>query len=72
MSKDEQNSIEEKMNRLDAMTAWFTSDEFSLDEAFDKYQEIEVLSGEIEAQLESMENEVEVIKAQFDSTQTAE
>lgn len=65
--KSDNKTIEEKMQQLDELIAWFGSDEFTLDESFVKYEEAERLAKEIETQLETMTNKVTVLKQKFDT-----
>ena len=64
MSKD--NSIQYKIDQLNTKMAWFHGEEFNLDEALERYQEVEQLSGEIESTLVDMKNKVEILKKKFD------
>lgn len=59
-------SVSEKMDQLEAKMAWFQGDEFNLDEAAGRYEEIERLADEVEEMLLSMQNEVDVIQKKFD------
>ena len=61
----EKRSISEKIKDLEKATDWFYSDEFELDKAADKYQEAIKLSKEIEKDLESLKNKIEVIEKDF-------
>jgi exodeoxyribonuclease VII small subunit len=60
-------SIQEKMNELDTLVAWFDSDEFSLEEAIAKFKQAEALASDIEKDLGSLKNEVNVLKQRFDT-----
>ncbi len=59
-------SIEEKMNELRTMAAWFESDEFSLTDASEKFKVAAKLAKEIEHDLSEMENDVTVLKESFE------
>lgn len=61
MSKPEKKSINDKINQLDESVAWFYGDDFSLDEAIEKYQAAIKLSQEINQDLTELKNKVEVI-----------
>lgn len=65
--KSDSKTIEEKMQQLDELIAWFGSDTFTLDEAFAKHEEAEKLATEIEKQLDTMTNKVTVLKKKFDT-----
>lgn len=59
-------SIQEKMNQLNALVAWFDGEEFQLEEAFDRFKEAEQLAASIEDDLSSMKNEITILKKRFD------
>ena len=60
--KNDQPSISQKLAELDATVEWFYGDDFSLDEALDKYQSATNLAKEIEKDLSEMKNKVEVLE----------
>ena len=60
------SSIVEKMNQFEALIAWFQSEDFEIDKAVDKLAEADRLATEIEQQLSSVKNEIEVIRQKFD------
>ncbi len=66
MSKNDK-TIQEKMNQLSELVAWFESDEFELETAIEKYKTAEALAGEIEKDLSELKNEITVLKTKFDS-----
>lgn len=66
MSKQNNDSVQEKMARLDELVAWFDSDEFQLEAALDTFTEAEKLAAEIETQLSEMKNEISVLAKRFD------
>ncbi len=55
-------SLTKKINELDAAVEWFYGDEFSLDQALQKYQNAEKLAVEIEKDLTELKNQVEVLE----------
>lgn len=55
-------TITEKLSQLDAEVEWFYSDDFSLDQALDKYQAAIKLAKEVEKDLTEMKNKVEVLE----------
>jgi exodeoxyribonuclease VII small subunit len=61
-------TIEEKMNELRAMTAWFEGDDFSLTHAAEKFEAAAKLAREIEHDLSEMENTVTVLKKSFEDS----
>lgn len=60
-------TIQEKMDELTAQIAWFNSDEFSLEEAIDRFKAAQTLSDEIEKELGAFKNEITVLKQKFDT-----
>lgn len=60
-------SIQVKTDQLTKLVAWFDSDEFSIEEALDKYKISEKLAAEIESDLSSLKNEINIVKNKFDS-----
>lgn len=66
MSGKSSPSIAEKTAKLDELIAWFDSDDFELEQALDKFKEAEKLAQEIERDLMSLKNNIEVVKARFD------
>jgi exodeoxyribonuclease VII small subunit len=65
MSKNDK-TIQEKMNQLSELVAWFESDEFELEMAIEKYKTAETLAGDIEKDLSELKNEITVLKTKFD------
>ena len=65
MSKNDK-TIQEKMNQLSELVAWFESDEFELAMAIEKYKTAETLAGDIEKDLSELKNEITVLKTKFD------
>ena len=59
-------TIKEKTTELTELVAWFDSDEFSLEEALDKFKAAEVLAEEIEKDLLALKNDIQVVKQKFD------
>ena len=57
--------INEKIAKLDAMTEWFYSEDFKLEEASEKYKQAMVLEREIEKDLDELNNEIEIIDKDF-------
>lgn len=55
-------SISTKLAQLDQAVEWFYGDEFSLDQALNKYKDAAQLAQEIEKDLAKLKNEVEVLQ----------
>ena len=66
MTKDGR-TIQEKMAALDALVAWFSSDEFILEQAVEKFKEAELLAAEIDSDLAKLKNDITVVKQKFDA-----
>lgn len=63
------NTIQDKMDALNAMVAWFDSDEFVLEQATERFKAAEQLATEITQELAAMKNEIVVLKQRFDETE---
>ena len=59
-------SISKRMEELEEKMNWFKGDEFTLDEAAERYAEVERMASEIEEILMEMQNSVELIQKRFD------
>lgn len=55
------NSIEARIAQLDESIEWFYGEDFSIDQAIDRYKQAAELSKSIQKDLEHLKNEVEVI-----------
>lgn len=55
-------SINQKITELDHQIEWFYSDDFTLDQALEKYKAANELAGEIEHDLFELKNQVEVLE----------
>ena len=58
-------SFKEKMTELDTLLEWFDSEEVNLDEAVQKYEQALELSKELETELTSAKNKIEVLNKKF-------
>ena len=65
MSYENKLTIAEKTAQLDVLVAWFDSDDFELEQALDKFSAAEKLAADIEADLLSLKNDIEIVKAKF-------
>lgn len=61
--QDEQKSIDEVLAELEAAVAWFHGDEFSLDEAREKFTEAQRMAADAEVRLMEMKHEIEVLQS---------
>ncbi|NTW61596.1 exodeoxyribonuclease VII small subunit [Candidatus Saccharibacteria bacterium] len=66
MSETNNETIQQKTERLSMIIAWFDSDDFTLEESIAKFKQAEELAREIETDLTSLKNEVNVIKQRFE------
>lgn len=60
-------SIQEKVTELNKLVDWFNSDEFVIEAALDKFKEAEKMASDIENDLMSLKNEIQVVKQKFDA-----
>lgn len=66
MSKTEPTDINKKIAQLNEYVAWFESDDFAIEQSLEKFSEAQKLADEIQADLDSFKNKIEVVKKQFD------
>ncbi|MBR3246718.1 exodeoxyribonuclease VII small subunit [Candidatus Saccharibacteria bacterium] len=62
---ESKKSLSQKINELDAQVEWFHSEEFKLENAVEKYKVAVKLAKEIEQDLDSLKNEIEVLSEDF-------
>lgn len=67
MSEISNKSIQSKINQLNELVAWFDNEDFELESAMDKFKQAEKLALEIETDLKSLKNDINVLKQKFDS-----
>ena len=60
-------TIQEKTIELTKLVEWFDGDDFKLEAALDKFKEAEDLATDIEKDLLSLKNEIQIVKQKFDS-----
>ncbi len=60
-------SIQEKTAELTKLVAWFDSENFELESALDNFKKAEKLAVDIEHDLLSLKNEIQIVKQKFDS-----
>lgn len=65
MSKTDDKTINQKIEQLNAEVEWFYGDDFSLDQATEKYQASIELAKEIESDLENLKNKITVLSEDF-------
>lgn len=59
-------TIAQKTEKLAKLVAWFDSENFTIEDALDKFKEAEKLAASIEKDLLTIKNEVNIIKQKFD------
>lgn len=60
-----EKNLNQKIKELDDKVEWFYSDDFKLEEAAGNYKEALMLADEIEKDLKSLKNEIEVLNEDF-------
>lgn len=58
-------NLGDKIAQLDQSVEWFYSDDFSLSEAIDRYEEAAALAKSIETDLKTLKNKISVIEKDF-------
>lgn len=66
MTKEQELTLDEKIQRLNELVAWFESDEFSLDEATEKYRSANELLKQINQDVAKLEQEFVVVGESVD------
>lgn len=65
-NKSDQETIQQKTAKLNELVAWFDSEDFALESAMDMFKKAEALATDIENDLLSLKNDIQVIKQKFD------
>lgn len=65
MSKQDKLTLKQKIDKLNQEVEWFYGDDFILEDATKKYKSTLSLAKEIETDLESLKNEIEVLSEDF-------
>lgn len=65
MSAKNKPTIAEKTAQLNELVAWFDGDEFEIEKALDKFTEAEKLAAEIEHDLLTLKNTIQVVKTKL-------
>lgn len=69
MKKDktstEKLTINQKLEQLDQQIEWFYGEDFSLEQAAEKYQAAATATKEIESDLSEIKNQIEIIDRDF-------
>lgn len=67
MTKNDEMTVQEKINQLDELVSWFDGDDFELEQASTKLKEAAKLAKGIENDLSSVENDIAEVKRSFAS-----
>lgn len=59
-------TVKEQMAKLQELISWFESDDFSLEQAQEKFKEAEVLADEIRGRLTQLKSDITVLAQKFD------
>lgn len=62
-------SLDQQLKDLEAIVAWFESDDIDIEAAITKFKEGSVLAESIKEKLSSLENKITVLKERFDTTE---
>lgn len=68
MSIKNNPTIAEKTAKLNELVAWFDSEDFELERALDVFTQAEKLAQEIEHDLLSLKNNIEIVRVPFTET----
>ena len=66
MSKTSNESISEKMAKLDGLLAWFEGDDFEIEAVLEKFGEAKKLADDVENDLREIKNTITVVGQRFD------
>ena len=66
MSKNDK-TIQEQINELSVLVSWFDSEDFEIEKALEKFEEAKKLAASIETRLETLQNDIAIVKKDFDS-----
>ena len=58
-------TVQDKIATLRELVAWFDGEEFSLEESVAQFKKAEKLAQEIEHDLQTLKNEIDVVKQSF-------
>ena len=61
----EKLTINQKLEQLDQQIEWFYGEDFSLEQAAEKYQAAAAAAKEIESDLSEIKNQIEIINRDF-------
>lgn len=59
-------SINQQLSEIDQLVSWFDSDQFAVEEAIERFEELVAKVSAATSQLELLENKITVLKQKFD------
>lgn len=59
-------TIEERTRQLNELLTWFSSEDFTVEAAMDKFKQAEEVADSIKKDLTILKNEISVVKKKFD------
>ena len=69
MSKINDLSLNEAIDRLKEIVAWFEGDDFDIEAAIVKFEEGSLLAADIKEKLSKLQNKVTVLAERFDNVE---
>lgn len=67
--KNSASTISQKTEKLNDLISWFDSEDFELEQALDKFKQAEALAADIEQDLQSLKNDINIVKQKFDEAE---
>lgn len=67
--KNSASTISQKTEKLNDLISWFDSEDFELEQALDKFKQAEALAADIEQDLQSLKNDITIVKQKFDEAE---
>jgi exodeoxyribonuclease VII small subunit len=64
---DKSKTLNEQLQELEELIAWFEGDDIDLEEAISKFEQGSELAGEIKGRLHTLENKITVLKERFET-----
>jgi exodeoxyribonuclease VII small subunit len=59
-------TLQQKIDQLDELIEWFNQEDFSIEEALERFKKADKIASEIESQLDGLKNEITILKQRFD------
>lgn len=63
---DPKTNLQDQLQELEAIVAWFERDDLDIQEAIDKFEAGSKLADQIKGRLATLENKITVLKERFD------